>query len=196
MRQTDRRLLSPVLSDEPIVGEGLTRRLRIVLVAVLVAFLLTNVTSYLIGQAVRAEADRDTRSRVAALEQQVNGELAERKAKRDAERADVEAQLAQFRRDLCVALDRVQPRDAAVSEARKRYGCTSNPKPVAVGPPPRPSSVPVRPGGGGARPDNPPQGPSGRPGPPGPPPAPAPPSPPPPAGDDGLLCLPVLGCIL
>jgi hypothetical protein len=205
-----KKLLSPVMSDEPLVGEGLTRRLRIVLLAMLAAFLLTNITSYLIGQAIRADADRDTRGRVANLERQVNADLAERRDRRDAEKAEQDAQLRQLRDDLCVALDRVQPRDQAVMAARKRNGCTADPA--------RPTASPAgstgsrggtaasggsTPGAGsGARvvptpaPGPPgPSGPPGRPGPSGPKPSP-PATPPGEAPDGGLICLPILGCIL
>lgn len=214
-RQHERKLLSPVLSDEPLVGENLTRRLRIVLLAMLAAFLLTNITSYLIGQAVRADADRDTRGRVSTLEDQVNADLAERRARRDAEVAEQDAKLRQLRDDLCVALDRVQPRDQAVLAARNRNGCTANPAPSrtggTVGPAgsrggaaPSGGSTPGAGSGSGSGPrvvPSPvpgpagPQGPPGRPGPTGPAPS-NPATPPPERPDDGLICLPLLGCIL
>ncbi|MEV0214308.1 hypothetical protein [Micromonospora sp. NPDC050695] len=200
-RQHERKLLSPVLSDEPLVGENLTRRLRIVLLAMLVAFLLTNVTSYLIGQAVRADADRDTRARVATLERQVSADLEERRLRRDAEKAAQDAALQRLRADYCVVLDRVQPRDAAVLDARRRYGCTADPagvKPSAGGGSPQAGRGSQGQGQGVRVVPSPapgPSGPPGRPGPSGPKPSP-PAAPPAEAPDDGLICLPILGCIL
>lgn len=199
-RRERRRLLSPVLSDVPLVGENLTRRLRIVLLCVLAAFLLTNVTSYLIGQAVQAEANRDVRAEVGDLRREVLAEIDARRVQRDAERAELEAahaaqqrELAQVRRDLCVTLDRL-PRDAEVTEARRRHGCTGGTRPAgsatpgnATAPPP---GSPDRPDGGPA--------PRPSPGPPGSPRPPANPGPPPPTNppDDGLVCLPLVGCLL
>lgn len=206
-RRDRRKLLSPVLSDEPLVGQNLNRRLRIVLLSMLIAFLLTNVTSYLLGQAVRAEADRDTRSRVSALEDQVNADLSERGERRDAEVAEQDAKLAQLRADLCVALDRVQPRDAAVLAARKRNGCTATSGRPSQAPQVGSTASSARPGdkanAGGSGPGSqvaPPPGPTGPSGPPGRPGPSAPtlPIPPPPEApeDGGLICLPLLGCVL
>lgn len=215
MRRRDRKLLSPVLSDQPLVGEHLTRRLRIVLIAMLVAFFLTNLTSYLIGQAVRAEADRDTRTRVDGVERKVTEDIEARAVQRDAERKRMEEtnaaqqrELAQLRRDLCVALDRVTPRDQVVVQARRQYGCTGGVAPAASRPAPaagQPSqgagASGGAPSGGGTegaapsapRPPTAPPGPAGPSGPPGPS---SPTTSPPAQTDDGLICLPVVGCVL
>ncbi|MEU0078581.1 hypothetical protein ABZY58_11845 [Micromonospora tulbaghiae] len=206
-----------MLADEPLVGESLTRKVRIVLVAVMVAFLLTNITSYLLGQAFSADARErataETSQRVAELERQFNEDLAARKQARDRESAAQNAQVQQLRRDLCLALDRVQPRDREVLDARRRYGCTATPTqaPAAAGATQRgggTSSGGVSGGGaagsgtgpasGGGRGPAGPAGPTGPAGPPAPtPPPPASPSQPPAAEPDGgLICLPLLGCIL
>lgn len=187
------RRLSPVLSDEPLVGDNLTRRVRVVLISVVVAFLLTNVTSYLIGQAVRADTERDTRTRVDGLERQFAADLEQRRVQREAADAARDRQLKQLRQDVCVAYDRLY-RDAAVEAVRRRYGCTSTPPATAT--PQHPSAAgPSRPGA------EPPARPGRQPGDttqPGPaaPAAPTPPAPPGGPPDDGLVCLPLVGCLL
>lgn len=199
-----RKRLSPVLSDEPIVGQDLPRRLRVVLLSVVIAFVLTNLTSYLIGQAVRADADRDSRARLAALERDFAADLEARRSARDKEVARHDAELRQLRADSCTLADRIVPRDAAVQSLRRRYGCSGDARPAStltVTPRP-PAATPrsARPGGA-ARPV-----PAPRPTavttasrPPtssGPKPQPSPSTPPPPAADDGLICLPLIGCLL
>lgn len=178
-----RRNLSPVLSDEPLVGQGIKRRVRVVLIAVATAFLLTNITSHLIGQAVRADADRDARTRIADLERRFAADLEERRKQRDAEVARQDAELRELRRDACTLVDRIQPRDAEVMRMRRRYGCTASPTSPST--PSR--QVPAVPRGNAT--GNPE---AGREQGEGNPPRPAPPPPAPP--DDGLVCLPVIGC--
>ncbi|WP_349876208.1 hypothetical protein ABIH81_18885 [Micromonospora sp. HUAS YX12] len=139
-------------------------------------------------------ADNAVDRRVAALEQ----DLAQRRAAAVEEQRRRDARLEQTRRDLCVALDRLTPRDADVQDLRRRYGCT--------GPLPDPSTSPGPPSRGGPRPTGPaassrttvPQ--------PAPAPAPAPAGPPGPAGPTGppgppaatpkptpaIACLPLL----
>lgn len=199
MSRRERAHLSPVLADEQLVVEGLKVRVRVVLLALLAAFFLTNLTSYLIGQAVRAEADRDTRSEVANLRRQFNDDLDERRRQRDAEVARQDTELRQLRQDACTLADRIVPRDRAVQQLRQRYGCTGDARPSAApatsagagtaGSPDSDGSEPGSPGADvrPARPDAPRPSPS----------KPAPPAPPPPADDDdGLVCLPILGCVL
>lgn len=212
-RHDRRRLLSPVLADEPLVGENLMRRLRIVLVALAIAFVLTNVTSYFLGQTfsanAREDAGRDTGRRVAELERKFNADLAERKAERDRQDAAQAAKVEQLRRDICVVLDRVEPRDSAVQAARRRYGCTVTPKPAASAGGTSGAGSPSGGGsasGGGSTPAGGTQagggpggapGPAGPPGPTGPPGAsPSPTTPPPDDPQDGAVCLPLLGCVL
>lgn len=196
-----RRLLSPVLTDKPLVGEHLTGRLRIFLVALFVAFVLTNVTSYFMGQTfsadARANANRDTAGRVAELERKFNADLAERKAERDEENAAQAAKVEQLRRDICVVLDRVQPRDDSVQAARRRYGCVGGPSssPTVAGsssrgPGDATDGSPVLPPTAG------PRGSAGQPGSPAPSPTGPRPSPSPSPSHTGRVCLPVLGCVL
>lgn len=183
-----RRKLSPVLADEPLVGQGIKRRVRVILLAVVVAIVLTNITSYFIGETTRADANRDLRTRIAALERDFAADLDERRRERDAEVAGQDAKLAQLRRDVCTLADRAQPRDDEVQQMRRRYGCTGGPEPAMS-----------RTAGGGSAPT---AGPPAAPGPqpaPGPaaPTAPGPSSPPAPnEPDGGLFCLPLLGCPL
>ncbi|MFG3710870.1 hypothetical protein [Micromonospora sp. NPDC047730] len=205
MPRSRHKPLSPVLTDEPIIGQGLTRRLRVVLISVVITVVLTNLTSYLIGQAVRTETERNTRARLEALNREFAADLEERRKARDAEAARQDASLQQLRRDACTLADRIVPRDAAVQALRQRYGCTGDARP-SPGPTGEPATNrPGRPAGtqGGGSPDAPPA--PGAPQPPrpapNPPPAPAPPSPDPtrpptPPEDDGLICLPLLGCVL
>lgn len=195
-----RRLLSPVLADEPLIGQDLSRRVRVVLTAVVIAFVLTNFTSYLIGQTVRADAERDNRARIAGLERTFAADLEERRKARDAEVARQDGELRQLREDACTLADRIVPRDAAVQKLRQRYRCTGDARPNAT-PPPDTGGPPGGTGDGGTA-ARPPAGPGGqrpsRPEAPAPRPPAAPPAPPAPAPDpdDGLICLPLLGCVL
>ncbi|MFI7430743.1 hypothetical protein ACIBPB_27485 [Micromonospora sp. NPDC049836] len=143
-------------------------------------------------------ADNAMDRRVAALEQ----DQAQRRAQAAAEAKARDARLEATRRDLCVALDRLTPRDEAVQDLRRRYGCT--------GPPPAPSTSPGPPSRGGPRPTGPAASsrtPRAR---PAPAPAPAPAGPPGPAGPTGppgppaptpkpsraLACVPLLDLCL
>lgn len=199
-----RKRLSPVLADEPLIGQDLTRRVRVVLLSVVIAFALTNLTSYIIGQAVRADADRDSRARLAALERDFAADLETRRVVRDKEVARQDAELRQLRADACTLADRIVPRDAAVQSLRRRYGCTGDGRPASTSGPtpgaPAATPGPGRPGKGDqtAPAPRPPAG-TRAPRPPassGPKPPPSPSNPPPPARDDGLICLPLLGCVL
>lgn len=206
-----RHRLSPVLADEPLVGERLTQRLRIVLLAVVLAFVLTNAASYLIGQAVRADAERDNRARIAAIERKIADDLEERRQRRDAEVARQDEELRKLRESMCTLADRAQPRDEQIRRLRERYDCTGDP-PAASPAPTRPPGSDAAPSGGrpGAATPSPParspqrpQAPAAPTRPPATPPATPPrptptPTPPPPQepDDDGLICLPIIGCIL
>lgn len=156
--------------------------------------------------------------RVSTLE----GDLAQRRATRAAEDQARDARLTQTRRDLCVVIDRVQPRDAAVEDVRRRWGCTSRPAAVPAPAPSvtdskRPGASPTTGGGpvgrvpsnaqrgpvgssggsagsAGSGPSG-PTGPTGPQGAPAPAPAPAPP-PPPPSAEEPVdlldVCVPLL----
>lgn len=192
-----------LLTDQPGV---LVAHPRQQLVKILILYALLPLVCGTAGAVVAYQLSNVvTDRRVAALED----DLAQRRAANAAANEARDAQLGQTRRDLCVVIDRVQPRDQAVQDIRKRYGCTGAPAAI---PTPVQSATPSpavdgrRSGASGARPPaterpTPRPGPSGPPGPPGKPgpTAPAtPPSPPPapvPPGD-GLICLPVLGCVL
>lgn len=197
LRDRQTKKLSPVLTNEPLVGNDLMRKLRVILISVVIAFVLTNFTSYLIGQAVRADADQDNRARIATLEREFAADLDERRRERDAEVAGQNAKLAQLRRDVCTLADRAQPRDDEVLQMRRRYGCTG---PAVSGTAP---GGPSTAGGGtpgsdgrssGApRPQPGPRGPSGPAGPPAPAPSPAPP---PTGPSGGLPCSLLFGCPL
>ncbi|MEU9742539.1 hypothetical protein AB0E12_25475 [Micromonospora chersina] len=82
-------------------------------------------------------ADNAVDRRVTALEQ----DLAQRRAAAVEEQRRRDARVEQTRRDLCVALDRLTPRDTDVQDLRRRYGCT--------GPLPDPSTLPGPPSRGG-----------------------------------------------
>ncbi|MFI7608770.1 hypothetical protein ACIBTV_27170 [Micromonospora sp. NPDC049366] len=179
------------------MGESLRRRFRIVLIAVTLAFALTNLTSYLIGQTVRSEAEQDTRARVGTLEREFATDLDERRKARDAEVARQDAELRQLRKDACTLADRVLPRDAELQELRRRYGCTGDAAPSTD---PGRSTAPG-PNGGHERPSpDPSRGQPDRPHTPAPvtpEPTPAPTQPPAADPEDGgLICLPLLGCVL
>ncbi|MGC4886716.1 hypothetical protein ACLQ2W_06145 [Micromonospora sp. DT227] len=184
--------------------------MRVILLAVVTAFVLTNITSYLIGQAVRADADRDSRARLAALERDFAADLESRRKARDKDVARQDAELRQLRADACTLADRINPRDAAVQDLRRRYGCAGGGRPAstASATPNTPRATPGprrtggnRPGQPGAQPGPAPRPPAGTtaPRPPAsstPKPPPPPSTSPPPAPDGGLICLPLLGCLL
>ncbi|MFR9780136.1 hypothetical protein ACL02O_29280 [Micromonospora sp. MS34] len=179
-----------LLTDEPgLVVHNPRRQLAklLVLYAVL-PLLCAAAAAYIAVTLANASMDR----RVAALEQD---QAQRRQAAAAADQAR-DARLAQTRRDLCVVLDRVVPRDPPVQDLRRRYGCT------APHPAPSPTGTPV-PGGGtapgrrGATSSAPrpapvpgPASPTGRPGPGGPP---GPPAPKPtPRPSPVLVCVPLL----
>lgn len=110
-----------------IVGKRNRTRLQILMVCVALAFILANVTSYLIGHNATTAAARRTDARVSALEQQVRQELDARRAARDAEHARRDATTVKFRGDACILANRIHPRDQAVQEFRRRWGCTTTP---------------------------------------------------------------------
>ncbi|MEV7684278.1 hypothetical protein AB0O64_37980, partial [Streptomyces sp. NPDC088341] len=68
-------------------------------------------------------ASARTDGRIATLE----ADLAERRAVNSEANRARDEQLAAIRRDLCVLVDRLQPRDRAVVELRRRYGCPGTP---------------------------------------------------------------------
>lgn len=125
----------PVLTDEP----GLMlKRPRWQLAKILVLYALLALVCGAAGAVIAYQLSNVvTERRVAALED----DLAQRRAANAAGDEARDAQLGQTRRDLCVVIDRVQPRDAAVEDMRTRYGCTSGP---AVTPTPGVSPSPAR----------------------------------------------------
>lgn len=181
-------MLRPVLADEPLVGTNLTRRVRITLVAIAVALLLSNVSAYLIGQAFAEHANERTDQRIAALE----ADLAERRAARD--RMD-----AQLRRDACTLADELAglvPDSQRLRDFRARYGCTGTPTATRSPSPPAPSPGGRTDGTAGTRGTTGHPAPAPRPGPTRTTPAPSPTGTTRPPTDGGLLCLPLVGCIL
>ena len=207
MTGDDRTETYQVLSDEPGLLLHRPRRqlARVLALYALLPLICAAAGSYITYTLSAGRSDH----RIAALE----ADLAERRAAR-AQMDDQQRQLeaaraaadAQLRRDACVAFDRLQPRDAEVLDLRKRYGCTGNPKPAATaGPLTRPTAD-SRPGsqrggsGGQDEPDPAPQAPpkAGPPGPKGPTGPQGPPGEPgdTPPDDGGLLCLPLVGCVL
>ncbi|MEU7590620.1 hypothetical protein AB0A95_30560 [Micromonospora sp. NPDC049230] len=182
----------PVLTDEPgLVLRHPRRQLAKILILYAVLPLVCSVAGAVIAYQL---SNVVTERRVAALEEY----LAQRRETNLAADGERDKQLEQTRRDLCVVVDRVRPRDAEVEDMRRRYGCTGGPT-AAPGPPsPTPSARPrpATPTGGatGRAPTNGqrgpsgsgrvagPTGPAGPAGPPGAPGRPAPvPSPAPPA---------------
>lgn len=206
------RPLSPVLTDESLVVTNLTRRVRIVLGAVVVAFVLGNLASYVfvVGVANRIDRDREI------LRAQRDRQLAEQKEQTDRNRVAVQ----RMRGLVCVFADRL-PRDAQVQRVRAEFGCTgagpsSAPSPGGPdvtprsGPAVAPSTTESMAGPARVRPTTarpppalrPPVRPVPQPTAGRPPVIPRPPTrppvthPPEPPDDDGLICLPIVGCVL
>jgi hypothetical protein len=200
-----------LLTDEPgVMVHNPRRQLARLLVLYAVLPLICAAAGAFIAYSLSsAEIDR----RVTATERQQADYLAERRrlnAEGDRLRDE---QLAQFRRDLCVLIDRAVPRDLVVDELRRRYGCTGPTATAPTSPTPRPTgpagqrgtasggspgggTVPARPQPGPTSPQKPPAGPPGPVGPSGPP-GPTAPAPAPAPAPSGLLCLPVLDlCVL
>jgi cell division protein FtsB len=184
----------------------------------LVALVLTNVTAYEAGHSSAADVNTRLERHIAALEADLDEHRATQAELK--EEAD-QATLAQLRRDACALADQTTSRDAAVQDVRRRYGCTGTllvpSTPVAS----TGTSGPGAPRSGGttggtgrsgavaphpsprrqlAVPQPQPPAPTARQAsaspPPPPPPAPESSGPSAPPDDDGLICLPLLGCIL
>lgn len=194
----------PVLSDEPIVVPRPRRAVARVAIAYMLAILIVGASAAYIGATVgyNRSAERTDR-RIATLER----DLADRRAARARDDATRDAQVGRLRQLVCLFADRVQPRDAEVERARAEFGCTYTPPvPQAVpsampepGPrgdgrqtPGQPGPAPSRSRSGG-QPNPTPQPPANPPVQPQPP---GPPDEPEPEPDDGLICLPILGCLL
>jgi hypothetical protein len=189
----------PLLTDEPGVLLHQPRRklIRVLVVYALLPLICAAAGAYISYELAAAQAN----DRISALE----SDLAQRRANRASMDAAQASAAAQFRTDMCVLADRTVPRDQAVEEIRRRYGCIGTPPPVSPSstrPPPSPSRRAAGNGGAAKDPARPapaprpsagrpgPPGPSGPPGPPGPQPTPVPPA-------DGLICVPVLQvCVL
>ncbi|WDZ84004.1 hypothetical protein [Micromonospora cathayae] len=129
--------------------------------------------------------------RIDALEQ----DQAQRRsaAAAEARARDARLGLEQTRRDLCVALDRLAPRDRPVQELRWRYRCTAPepaPSPTATPTPDAGRTAPGRPGASRPMPVPGPTRPAGPTGPPGSPGSPAPT--PTPRPSPVLICVPLL----
>lgn len=206
----DTEPMSPVFADEPLLVHQPRRRLnRILVLYALLPLICGAVGAYIAYELGNWRTDQ----RVDRLESDLN----ERRTARAAEDQARDARLEQTRRDLCVVLDRVQPRDAPLEEMRRRYGCVGRaspgPGPNVVPTPGRSPAAPsAQPGagsggvasaGGAAGPQAGSSGPGGATGPPGPPapsaPPPRPPSPPAPepapepsAGLQIDVCVPLL----
>jgi hypothetical protein len=182
---------------------------RTALLTVLFAFgviLLAGVIAYTSAVIAVDRAGQHTDERIGVLER----DLQQRREAAAAQNAARDAQLAEFRRLLCLFADHAQPRDAAVESVRAQYGCTGG-TPIPTASPSRPAAggptntiTTYRPGGGrggGAgqqpTPGVAPQPPATTP-PPPPLTFPPQPVPPPPAtGGGGLVCvdLPLLPAI-
>ncbi len=196
-----------VLTDEPIVVPQPRRAVARVAISFGLAILVVGASAAYIGATIgydRASGKIDRR--VAAIERyqdERRGARDSEKAQADAERAAAKAELARLRAAFCVLADRAQPRDAEIDRVRAEFGCTGGPLPV---PSVTPTGLPLpeQPRGDGRQPPGPPAG-SGRaadgdqpnpvPQPPAQPPNPPDEPEPEPEPDDGLLCLPLLGCL-
>lgn len=193
----------PVLTDQP--GLILTQPRR-QLAKILILYALLPLVCSASGAVIVYElSNAATERRVAAVEDY----LAQRREANTAADSARDRQLEQTRRDLCVVLDRIQPRDAAVQDMRRRYGCTTGPTSPSPSPTPSARTRPAPTGGATERaPANGqrgrsgsdgaagPTGPSGPPGKPGKPaPSPTPPAQAPPADESTDLldvCVPLL----
>ncbi|MFF0467575.1 hypothetical protein ACFYPX_09150 [Micromonospora zamorensis] len=183
-----------LLADEPVLLHNPRRQLvKLLTLYAALPLICATAGAYVAYMLAMGSVDQ----RLQGLER----DMAERRTAARAEDRARDERLAQTRRDLCVALDRLNPRDAPVQDLRRRYGCTT--------PGPAPSPQPSTSGGGrpaGGRvdaspaprpgPTRGPAGPTGPAGPEGPPGKPAP-SPPPeptpePRSRPALLCVPLL----
>ncbi|WP_213452341.1 hypothetical protein [Rhizomonospora bruguierae] len=191
--------------------------LPVILVAIAAVLIATNPAAYAAGRRSQAEANTRLERNVASLEADLEGVRAAQAGMRQAN----EVTLTQVRRDMCAVAGRGAARDTVVRDVGGRYGCTVT---VPVAGPTRPPSLvggagaggttqpagrqAAGPGAGGspARQPEPeliaPQQHAPQPAtpaapPPAPEPAPAPATPETTApSHSGLLCLPLLGCVL
>ncbi len=197
---TETPKLAPVLTDEPIVVPRPRRAVAKVAIAYMLAILIVGAASVYLGYGL-ARRDLDRRLKAVERYQSERRDVRdEEKRRADAERADTDARVQRLRQLVCVFADRL-PRDSEVEKVRAEYGCTGNPAPSTT-----PSSLPDPPGQpnvpgprGGQTPQQIPPPRSGQPQPAPQPPAqpPDPPDGPEPEPDDGgLICLPLLGCLL
>lgn len=140
----DTEQITPVVADEPVMVHQPRRRLNRILLVYAVLSLICGGAGGYIGYSL---SNWRTDQRVDALE----ADLAARRANRAAEDDARDARLNQTRRDLCIVLDRLQPRDAPLEEMRRRYGCTG---PASPGPSvsPTPGPTPAPPGATGSGP--------------------------------------------
>ncbi|MER5608324.1 hypothetical protein AB0F93_00010 [Micromonospora tulbaghiae] len=112
MSQHDDTAAVPIISDEPLMVSQPRRRLKRILVLYALLSLICGAAGGYIGYSL-------SDARVEALE----ADLMQRRANRAAEDDARDARDAQTRRDLCIVLDRIQPRDAPLEDMRRRYGC-------------------------------------------------------------------------
>lgn len=179
-----------LLADEPVLLHNPRRQLvKLLTLYAALPLICATAGTYVAYMLAMGSVDQ----RLQGLER----DMAERRAAAHAEDRARDERLAQTRRDLCVVLDRLNPRDAPVQDLRGRYGCSA---PVPA-PSPQPSaSGGGRPAGGRAEasatprpaPTPGPAGPTGPAGPAGPPGNPASSPPPEPNSRPVLVCVPLL----
>ncbi|MEU8333426.1 hypothetical protein [Micromonospora sp. NPDC048839] len=183
-----------LLTDEPVLLHNPRRQLvKLLTLYAALPLICATAGAYVAYMLAMGSVDQ----RLQGLER----DMAERRAAARAEDRARDERLAQTRRDLCVVLDRLAPRDESVQELRRRYQCAApgpapSPQPpsgsggppakgrVDASPTPRPGPTPGTAG---------PTGPAGPEGPPGKP-APSPPPEPTPEPDSrpALVCVPLL----
>ncbi|MBC9004847.1 hypothetical protein, partial [Micromonospora aurantiaca (nom. illeg.)] len=114
--EADTRRLARVTAER-VVGRDRRRLARLLALYALLPLLCSAAATAIAYNLADSAMDR----RVEALEQ----DLAQRRAQASADQAARDARLEQTRRDLCVALDRLTPRDEPVQDLRRRYRCAA-----------------------------------------------------------------------
>lgn len=185
---------TPATNDDDSAERGFTprelrtvrRRVRLASVLFAAAIVLCSAAAAYIAAAYAYQrAEAHTNEQVRNLERERDRTERERDAERDALQRQLAAARRQAQADVCSVIVHEPPdRGGPVDQLRRRYACPYIPATLGTPAPRKDGATPAD-----GRP------PAPRPAPP-PPPAPPPARPTPSEPDDGLLCLPVVGCVL
>lgn len=104
------------------------RTVLLSLVFGLAVLLLSSVIGYAASAIAVTRAEKHTDRRVEVLEK----DLQQRREANAAQNAARDGQIAELRLLVCLFADHAQPRDAAVEQVRRRYGCVGVPTPTPV----------------------------------------------------------------